>query len=221
MKVSEAMSRDVRIASPDETIRDAAMAMAAIDAGVLPVAENNMLVGMVTDRDISVRAVAAGKGPDTPVRDVLSKEVLFCFDDQDLEHVAKSMGHARVRRVPVLARDHRLVGLLSLGDVALRSPEAAGSAVRELSKRGGPHSQSARRPAHQIVSEVNMAAPRLPVPSKPSRPEVRTSAGARGAKRGTDARGDSEKQKENQRRLDVGTDHRTSAMKRGRRGTFP
>jgi CBS domain-containing protein len=151
MKVSEAMSRDVRIASPDETIRDAAMAMAAIDAGALPVAENNMLVGMVTDRDISVRAVAAGKGPDTPVRDVLSKEVLFCFDDQDLEHVAKSMGHARVRRVPVLARDHRLVGILSLGDVALRSPEAAASAVGELSKRGGPHSQSARRPANQIV----------------------------------------------------------------------
>ena len=151
MKVSEAMSRDVRIASPDETIRDAAMAMAAIDAGALPVAENNMLVGMVTDRDISVRAVAAGKGPDTPVRDVLSKEVLFCFDDQDLEHVAKSMGHARVRRVPVLARDHRLVGILSLGDVALRSPEAAASAVVELSKRGGPHSQSARRPANQIA----------------------------------------------------------------------
>ena len=151
MKVSEAMSRDVRIASPDETIRDAAMAMAAIDAGALPVAENNMLVGMVTDRDISVRAVAAGKGPDTPVRDVLSKEVLFCFDDQDLEHVAKSMGLARVRRVPVLARDHRLVGILSLGDVALRNPEAAASAVAELSKHGGPHSQSARRPANQTA----------------------------------------------------------------------
>jgi CBS domain-containing protein len=151
MKVSEAMSRDVRIASPDETIRDAAMAMAAIDAGALPVAENNILVGMVTDRDISVRAVAAGKGPETPVCDVLSKEVLFCFDDQDLEHVAKSMGLARVRRVPVLARDHRLVGILSLGDVALRSPEAAASAVGELSKHGGPHSQSARRPAHQTA----------------------------------------------------------------------
>ena len=151
MKVSEAMSRDVRIASPDETIRDAAMAMAAIDAGALPVAENNMLVGMVTDRDISVRAVAAGKGPDTPVRDVLSKEVLFCFDDQDLEHVAKSMGVARVRRVPVLARDHRLVGILSLGDIALRRPEAAASAVAELSKHGGPHSQSARRPANQTA----------------------------------------------------------------------
>jgi Mg/Co/Ni transporter MgtE len=96
-----------------------------------------------------VRAVAAGKGPDTPVRDVLSREVLFCFDDQDLEHVAKSMGLARVRRVPVLARDHRLVGILSLEDVALRSPEAAASAVAELSKRGGPHSQSARRPAPQ------------------------------------------------------------------------
>ena len=149
MRVSEAMTREVRVCKPQHSIRECAKAMADMDVGVLPVVEKNMLVGMVTDRDISVRAVAAGKGPDTPVRDVLSKEVLFCFDDQDLEHVAKSMGLARVRRVPVLARDHRLVGILSLGDVALRSPEAAASAVGELSKHGGPHSQNARRPAHQ------------------------------------------------------------------------
>ena len=129
MRVSEAMTREVRVCKPQHSIRECAKAMADMDVGVLP--------------------VAAGKGPDTPVRDVLSKEVLFCFDDQDLEHVAKSMGLARVRRVPVLARDHRLLGILSLEDVALRSPEAAASAVAELSKRGGPHSQSARRPAPQ------------------------------------------------------------------------
>jgi CBS domain-containing protein len=144
MRVSEAMTRDVRVCSPEERVRDCAAAMAKNDIGVLPVAEKNLLVGMVTDRDIAIRAIAAGKGPDTPVRDVLSKEVLFCFEDQDLEHVAKSMGAAKVRRVPVLTRGHRVAGMLSLADIALRSPEMAGDALAGLSKPGAPHSQSAK-----------------------------------------------------------------------------
>lgn len=145
MRVSEAMTRDVRVCSPGHSIRDCAKAMAEMDAGVLPVAENNLLVGMITDRDIAIRAVAAGKGPDTPVREILSKEVLFCFDDQEVDNVAKSMGDARVRRVPVLTRDQRLVGIVSLSDVALKlSPEAAANAVRGVSMHGGPHSQSAK-----------------------------------------------------------------------------
>jgi CBS domain-containing protein len=144
MLVSEAMTRDVRVCNPVHSIRDCAGMMAEIDAGVLPVAENGLLVGMITDRDIAIRAVAAGKGPDTPVSEVLSKEVLYCFDDQDLDHVAKSMGMARVRRVPVLTRDDRLVGILSLGDVALRSPETVADAVMGVSQHGGPHSQTAR-----------------------------------------------------------------------------
>ena len=143
MQVSEAMTRDVCVCGPEERIRDCAAAMARNDIGVLPVAENNLLVGMVTDRDIAIRAVAAGKGTDTPVRDVLSKEVLYCFEDQALEHVAKAMGRAKIHRLPVLTRDHRLAGMLSLADVALRSPEAAGEAIAELSQRGQPHSQSA------------------------------------------------------------------------------
>jgi CBS domain-containing protein len=142
MRVSEAMTRDVCVCSPGQTIRDCASAMAKNDIGVLPVADNDLLVGMVTDRDIAIRGVAAGKGPDTPVRDVSSKEVLYCFEDQDLEHVAKSMGLAKVRRLPVITRDNRLVGILSLGDVALRSPDIAGSAIRNASKHGGPHSQA-------------------------------------------------------------------------------
>jgi CBS domain-containing protein len=121
--------------------------MARNDIGALPVAKDNLLVGMVTDRDIAIRAIAAGKGPDTPVAEILSREVLYCFEDQDLEHVAKSMGRAKVRRVPVLTRDDRVAGMLSLGDVALRSPAAAGAAVAELSKHGGPHCQGARKPA--------------------------------------------------------------------------
>ncbi|TAK83582.1 MAG: CBS domain-containing protein [Betaproteobacteria bacterium] len=134
------MTRDVCVCGPQQTIRDCARTMAANDIGVLPVAQDDRLVGMVTDRDIAVRAVAAGKGPETPVREVLSGEVLYCFEDQDLGLVAKSMGMAKVRRVPVLTRENRLAGVLALGDVALRNAEAAGDAVTELSKHGGPHS---------------------------------------------------------------------------------
>lgn len=144
MRVSEAMSRDVRLASPGQTIRDVAKIMADIDAGSVPVSENDRLVGMITDRDIAIRAIAAGKGPDTPVRDVMSHEVKYCFDDEDLDHVAKNMGDIRVRRLPVVNRDKRLVGIVSLGDLAMKEAEAvAGKAVKGVSQPGGPHSQHA------------------------------------------------------------------------------
>src|SRR5437763_13206171 len=95
MKVSEAMTRDVRVANPNETIRDAARLMAEINAGTLLVGENDRLVGVITDRDIAVRAAAEGKAPTTKVRDIMSAEGLYCFDDQDLEDVAKAMGDAK------------------------------------------------------------------------------------------------------------------------------
>lgn len=144
MKVQEAMTRDVRIASPEETIMSAAKAMSEIDAGVLPVGENDRLVGMVTDRDIAVRAVAAGKGPDTRVRDVMSGEVCYCFEDQEIDEVASSMCEHKVRRLPVLSRQKRLVGMLSLGDVALADghAEASGEALAVISEPGGAHSQA-------------------------------------------------------------------------------
>jgi CBS domain-containing protein len=144
MRVSEAMTRDVRIASPDQSIRDAADLMVQCDAGAIPVSENDRLVGMITDRDIAVRAVAAGKGPNTPVRDVMSREVKYCFEDEDLLHVAKNMADIRVRRLPVVSREKRLVGILSLGDIALtEGKKIAGEAISGVSKHGGPHSQSA------------------------------------------------------------------------------
>jgi len=133
------MSRDVRLASPDQTIRDVAKIMDDIDAGSVPVSENDRLVGMVTDRDIAVRAVAAGKGPDTPVREVMSREVKYCYDDEDLDHVAKNMGDIRVRRLPVVNRDKRLVGIVSLGDLALKGEKSVGKAVKGVSQPGGPH----------------------------------------------------------------------------------
>src|ERR671923_2399099 len=115
MRVSDAMTREVRVASPGQSIREVAKIMAEIDAGSMPVGENDRLVGMITDRDIAIRAVAQGKGPDTPVRDVMSKEVKYCYEDEDLEHVADNMGELQVRRLPVVNRDKRLVGIVSLG----------------------------------------------------------------------------------------------------------
>ena len=140
MRVSEAMTRDVRIASPGQSIREVAKIMDDIDAGAVPVGENDRLVGMITDRDIAIRAVAAGKGPDTPVRDVMSKDVKYVFDDEDLEHVAQNMADIQVRRLPVVNRDKRLVGIISIGDVAQKEDtRTTGEATAGVSQPGGKH----------------------------------------------------------------------------------
>jgi CBS domain-containing protein len=143
MQVSEAMSSDVKLASPDQSIRDAAKMMAELDSGVLPVGENDRLVGMITDRDIAIRAVAAGKPPTTRIRDIMSAEVKYCFDDDDLDEVAENMAEVKVRRLPVLNRQKRLVGIVSLGDIALfDGAGSAGSALCVISEPGGEHSQA-------------------------------------------------------------------------------
>jgi CBS domain-containing protein len=137
------MSHDVQLASPKQSIRDAAKIMAKIDAGVLPVGENDKLVGVITDRDIAVRAVAEGKAPTTKVRDVMSQEVLYCFDDQELEDVARNMAEQKVRRLPVVNREKRLVGIISLGDLARNeAAETTGEMVSSISEPGGDHSQA-------------------------------------------------------------------------------
>ena len=105
MKVSEVMTPDVRIVSPEQTLEHAARMMGEIDAGVLPVGENDRLIGMITDRDIALRAVAKGKGPSAKVREVMSEEVKYCFADQDLQEVARNMAEIKVRRLPVLDRN--------------------------------------------------------------------------------------------------------------------
>ena len=143
MKVSDKMTRNVRMVSPDDTVQQAAHCMAECDAGALPVSENDRLVGMVTDRDIAVRAVAEGKGIDTKVLEVMTPDVKYCFEDEDLDHVAHNMGEQQVRRLPVMNRDKRLVGILSLGDIALgEGPHPAGEAVAGISRPGGDHSQT-------------------------------------------------------------------------------
>jgi CBS domain-containing protein len=142
MRVSEAMTREVRVATPGQSIRDVAKIMSEIDAGVLPVGDNDRLVGMITDRDIAIRAVALGKGPDTPVRDVMSTEqVLFCYEDEELDHVAKNMASEQVRRLPVVNREKRLVGIVSLGNLAQSEGRAASKAVKGVTKPGGTHQQ--------------------------------------------------------------------------------
>ena len=143
MQIINVMSRDVQIIAPDQTLRDAASAMKRLDAGVLPVGEKDKLVGMITDRDIAIRGAAEGKGPDAKVRDVMSHEVKYCFEDEDVEHVAKNMAELQVRRLPVMNRDKRLVGIVSLGDLAIQGslPKTA-RALHGISQPGGQHNQS-------------------------------------------------------------------------------
>lgn len=118
MKVAEMMSTDVCVAAPTDSLQRAAMLMAQNDIGSLPVGDGDRLVGFLTDRDITVRAVAAGKGPDTPVSEVMSAEIRYCFMDDDVDDVAKNMADLEVRRLPVVNRDKRLVGIVSLGNFA-------------------------------------------------------------------------------------------------------
>jgi CBS domain-containing protein len=135
MRISEAMTRDVRVANPDQTIREAAQMMAELDAGALPVGEQDRLVGMITDRDIAVRAVAHGKSPDTRIREVMTDDVKYCFDDDDVEDVARNMADIQVRRLPVVNRDKRLVGIVAIADIAKsEEPEVVGEAVSGISE---------------------------------------------------------------------------------------
>jgi CBS domain-containing protein len=143
MKVSKVMTRDVRLVEPTQTIRDAAQMMAELDTGILPVRKGDRLVGMITDRDITVRAVAQGRGPDTTVREVMTDEVKYCFEDDDTNDVARNMADIQVRRLPVLDSDKRLVGIISLGDIAVTDESSqAGDAVAGISQLGGEHSQT-------------------------------------------------------------------------------
>lgn len=121
MQLREIMTHDVQLADPAMTLRDAAILMRDGDFGILPVGENDRLVGTITDRDITVRAVALGKDPgQTTVRDAMSSGVRYCFDDQTVEDAAQMMADAQIRRLPVLDRKKRLVGIVALGDLATK-----------------------------------------------------------------------------------------------------
>lgn len=140
MQVSEAMTREVQLATPEQSLLEVARIMAECDVGCLPVAENNRLVGMITDRDIAIRAVAQGKSPSgTQVREIMSPAVRYCFDDSDIAEVVDNMSEVKVHRLPVLNRHKHLVGILALSDIAnCEGIELAGTAVCALSSASAP-----------------------------------------------------------------------------------
>ena len=142
MKISEVMTRDVQTVRPDQTAREAARFMLSADAGAIPVAEGERLLGMITDRDIAVRGVAEGHGPDTPVRDLMTSDMVCARIDDSIEDAANKMSEAQVRRLPVVDQDDRLCGIVSLGDLARESPsECAQEALEGVSQPGGQHQQ--------------------------------------------------------------------------------
>jgi CBS domain-containing protein len=144
VKISECMSTDVQIAKPDQPIREAAQFMLRADAGSLPVCDGERLVGMITDRDIAVRAVAEGLGPDTPVQEAMTDHIDYCYDDDAIEDVAVRMSDLQVRRFPVISRENnKLVGMVSLGDLSRSDQgDAAQVALDGVTDPGGQHNQS-------------------------------------------------------------------------------
>ncbi len=143
MKVKEVMTQSVETVRPEASLRDAACKLAELDAGVLPVEDGDRLIGIITDRDIAIRGVGAGKGPDALVRDVMSNEVKYAFDDEHVDAVAANMADQQVRRLPVVDRDKRLVGIVSLADIAGAGERGASAkALEGVTRPGGLHSQS-------------------------------------------------------------------------------
>jgi CBS domain-containing protein len=135
MKVREIMTREVTVVSPTDDLQTAAQLMEKNDFGMVPVGENDRLVGMLSDRDITIRAVARGLAPDrTKVREVMTTDVKYVYEDESVDDVSRSMSALQVRRLPVLNHDKRLVGIVSLGDLALKEPKPAGDALQSISQ---------------------------------------------------------------------------------------
>ena len=124
-KVSEVMTRDIHIASPDHSIAEAAAVMARADVGCLPVGDKDRLVGMITDRDLVVRAVAKSLAATTPVSEVMTDSIKYCYDDQSVDEVARNMAELGVRRLPVVNREKRLVGFIALSNIAQGGDDGA------------------------------------------------------------------------------------------------
>jgi len=144
MKVADVMTAEVQTVKPDQTIREAAAFMLGEDAGSIPVCDGEHLQGMITDRDIAVRAVAKGMGPDTRVSDVMTADVLYVYEDQDVAEVAAQMSRAQVRRMPVVERENkRLMGIVTVGDLSVAGEhDVAALALDGITEDGGERSQS-------------------------------------------------------------------------------
>lgn len=144
MKLRDVMSRDVVRAAPEDSLHSAATKMRASDVGLLPVCEGDQVVGLITDRDITVRAVAEGLDPKhTKVSQVMSSNVVYCFEDEGMDEAVRKMKMNQIRRLPILARDKRLIGVVSLADLAAHgAKDAAADTFASLSEaaahRGTP-----------------------------------------------------------------------------------
>jgi len=118
-QIKDVMSQNYKFMAPDSPVAEVAQAMRDMDCGFMPLAENDKMIGMITDRDITIRAVAEGMDiSNTPARDVMTAKTFYCYDDQDVEEVCNNMGEIQVRRLPVVNREKRLVGIVSMGDLA-------------------------------------------------------------------------------------------------------
>ncbi|GAA0766563.1 CBS domain-containing protein [Brevundimonas olei] len=138
MKIRDVMSKDVQVARPEDTLQNVAGRMAAGDFGFIPVADGDRLIGALTDRDIVVRGVASGAGPEARVLEVLSRDALVVRADDDLKVALDLMSSRQIRRLPVVDKDGRLVGVVSLGDLSTRVKERyAGEALEEISRPQG------------------------------------------------------------------------------------
>jgi len=141
MQLREVMTRNPEVVPPTATLEEAARKLDQLDVGPLPVCEGDRLIGLVTDRDITVRATSAGKDPrSTPIAEAMSKDLVYCFEDQDVRDAARIMEDKQIRRVPVLNREHRLVGIVSLGDLATtgRDDRMTGEVLERVSEPGQP-----------------------------------------------------------------------------------
>jgi CBS domain-containing protein len=141
MLIREVMTEGAECTSPDATLQEAASRMKELDVGSLPVCDNDRLQGMLTDRDIIVRSVAEGQDPSRHrVREAMTQELFYAFEDQDVDDVTRIMKEKQVRRVPVLSRDKRLVGIVSLGDLAVQTVDGeAGEALERISEPSMPN----------------------------------------------------------------------------------
>jgi CBS domain-containing protein len=142
MKVREVMTRDVQTVRPDQPVQEAANFMLNADAGSIPVTQGDRLIGMITDRDIAVRGIAKGYGPDTPVRELMTDDLVLVRVDDDIEEAATKMSDAQVRRLPVVDEQERLCGIVSLGDLSREADnDCATEALEGVSQPGGEHRQ--------------------------------------------------------------------------------
>jgi CBS domain-containing protein len=132
-KISEVMTSNVKVVRPDDTVQNAARMMADLDVGSVPVCDGKRLQGMITDRDITIRATAQGRGGDTKVREVMTQDVVWCTEEDDTQDVLQRMGESQIRRIPVVDRDRNLVGIVALGDLAMEDEDNVDETLRDIS----------------------------------------------------------------------------------------